>query len=366
LKILISGGGTAGHINPALAIADYAKKHVDAEILFIGTEKGLEKTLVEREGYNIKYIDVSGLIRSLTPKNIVVLAKYLKAIGDCKKIIKEFKPDVVVGTGGYVCAPAISAAASLGIPSIIHEQNVIPGVSVKMAAKKADCIAISFNDTLNYMKKQLHSKCELTGNPLDDAMLCVDKAKAREKLSMDDRPFIIMIGGSLGAERLNEAMTDFVNSCDKEAIYFVSSAGKRYYDKVIEKIDKEKLGENIKVLPYIYNREELYPAADLIISRAGALSVSEICALGIPSVLIPSPNVAHNHQEYNARSVERGGGAEVILESELTPELFKETVYKIAFDKEKREKMSICAKEMGVRDASKRIFDIIEKLSKKK
>ena len=187
MKILISGGGTAGHINPALAIADYAKKHANAEILFIGTERGLEKTLVERAGYDIKYIDVYGLVRSLTLKNIVIIAKYLKAIGECKKIIKEFKPDVVVGTGGYVCAPAISAAAALGVPSIIHEQNVIPGVTVKMAAKKADCIAISFNDTLNYMKKQLHSKCELTGNPLDDALLCVDKKQAKEKLSLGDK-----------------------------------------------------------------------------------------------------------------------------------------------------------------------------------
>jgi len=306
LKILISGGGTAGHINPALAIADYAKKHVDAEILFIGTEKGLEKTLVEREGYNIKYIDVSGLIRSLTPKNIVVLAKYLKAIGDCKKIIKEFKPDVVVGTGGYVCAPAISAAASLGIPSIIHEQNVFPGVTVKMAAKKADCIAISFNDTLNYMKKQLHSKCELTGNPLDDAMLCVDKAKAREKLSMDDRPFIIMIGGSLGAERLNEAMTDFVNSCDKEAIYFVSSAGKRYYDKVIEKIDKEKLGENIKVLPFTDKVPELMSISDLVVTKPGGLTTSESLASSLPIIVI---NPIPGQEEENAEFLEKSGAA---------------------------------------------------------
>ena len=366
LRILISGGGTAGHINPALAIADYAKKHSGAEILFVGTERGLEKTLVKRAGYDIKFIDVCGLIRKPTPKNIVVIAKYIKAIGVCKRIIKEFKPDVVVGTGGYVCAPAISAASAMGIPTIIHEQNVIPGVTVKMAAQKADCIAISFSDTVKYMKEGIRSKCELTGNPLDDAMLGVDAKAAREKLGLDERPFIVMIGGSLGAERLNNAMVDFVNSCDKDSIYFTSAAGKRYYDKVIEMVDEKKLGDNIKILPYIYNREEIYPAADLIISRAGALSVSEICALGKAAILIPSPNVAHNHQEYNARSVERGGGARVILESELTPELFKKTVEEIAFDKEKREKMGACAKEMGVCDASVRIFDIIKRLTKTK
>ena len=366
MKILISGGGTAGHINPALSIADYAKKHVDAQILFIGTEKGLEKNLVERAGYDIKYIEVAGLIRKITPKNISVLAKYIKAISKCKKIIKEFKPDVCVGTGGYVCAPVLAAASALGIPTIIHEQNVIPGVTVKMAAKKADCIAISFDDTVNYMKESLRAKCELTGNPLDDKMLLVDREEARKKLGIENKPFIVMIGGSLGAERLNEAMIEFINTCDKESLYFMSAAGKRYYDKVMDKIDKENLGENIKILPYIYNREEIYPAADLIISRAGALSVSEICALGKACVLIPSPNVAHNHQEFNAKSVEKGGGGKVILESELTAELFKKTVEEIAFDEEKRRQMGNCAKKMGITDASKRIFDIITRLVDKK
>lgn len=366
MRILISGGGTAGHINPALSIADYVKKHAKAEILFIGTQKGLEKTLVERAGYNIEYIEVSGLIRSLTPKNISVLAKYIKAISKCKKIIKDFKPDVCIGTGGYVCAPALAAASSLGIPTIVHEQNVIPGVTVKMAANKADCIAVSFKDTVNYMKGKLRSKCELTGNPLDDKMLLVDREEARKKLGICEKPFIVMIGGSLGADRLNEAMIEFVNSCDKDSLHFMSAAGKRYYDKVMERIDEKSLGENIKILPYIYNREEIYPAADLIISRAGALSVSEICALGKPCVLIPSPNVAHNHQEYNAKSVERGGGGKVILESELTAELFKNTVEEIIFNDEKRRQMGECAKKMGVTDASKRIFDIIIRLIEKK
>ena len=365
MRILISGGGTAGHINPALAIADYAKKYADAEILFVGTERGLEKNLVTRAGYNIKFMDVEGLKRSLTPKNIIVAAKYIKAISDCKRIIKEFKPDVVVGTGGYVCAPAVSAAAALKIPSVIHEQNVIPGVTVKMAAAKADCVAISFNDTLNYMDKSIHKKCVLTGNPLDETMLSVDYNEARKKLGIDDKPFIVMIGGSLGADRLNEAMIDFVNSSDGKSFHFCGGTGKRYYDKVIEKIDESKLNDNIKVLPYIYNRDELYPAADLIISRAGALSVSEICALGKPSVLIPSPNVAHNHQEYNAKSVEKGGGAKVLLEKDLTTESFKETVFSIVNDKEKCLKMAENAKKMGINDASKRIFDVIVKLAEK-
>ena len=366
MRLLISGGGTAGHINPALAIADIAKKETDAEILFVGTERGLEKTLVTREGYDIKFIDVRGLIRSLSLKNFVVIAKFLKAISDCKKIIKDFRPDVVVGTGGYVCAPVIVAASALGIPSIIHEQNVIPGVTVKMAASKASCIAISFEDTLKYIKPSLHSKCHMTGNPLDEKLVSVNVKDAKARLGMDDKPFIVMIGGSLGAERVNQAMVDFINSCDEKSLYFTSAAGKRYYDNVIEKIDKKKLGGNINVLPYIYNREEIYPAADLIISRAGALSVSEICALGKPSILIPSPNVAHNHQEYNAKSIEKGGGAVVILESELTAQVFKETVEKIIFDKEKQNKMGACAKKMGICNASKRILDIIIRLSEKK
>lgn len=366
MRLLISGGGTAGHINPALAIADIAKKEAGAEILFVGTERGLEKTLVTREGYDIKFIDVSGLIRSLSLRNFVVIAKFLKAISDCKKIIKEFKPDVVVGTGGYVCAPAIMAAAALKVPSIIHEQNVIPGVTVKLAASKADCIAISFEDTINYIKPAYRSKCQMTGNPLDEKLLSNNVKDAKAKLGMEDKPFVVMIGGSLGAERLNQAMIEFVNSCDENSLYFTSAAGKRYYDKVIEKLDKKKLGGNINILPYIYNREELYPAADLIISRAGALSVSEICALGKPSILIPSPNVAHNHQEFNARSVEKGGGATVILESELTAEIFKKAIDNIIFNKEKQIEMGACAKNMGICDAGERILDIIRKLKAKK
>ncbi len=362
MKILISGGGTAGHINPALAIADYAKKKANAKILFVGTERGLEKTLVTREDYDIQFIDVEGLKRSLTLKNFIVIAKYLKAIADSKKIIKKFAPDVVIGTGGYVCAPVIAAAASLKIPSIIHEQNVIPGVTVKMSLKKASKVCISFNDTLKYIDKSLHHKCVLTGNPLDNALLSVDYGSAREKLGLSDKPFVVMIGGSLGAQRLNDAMVDFVNSLDPDALYFTSAAGKRYYDDVMEKIDKSKLSKNINILPYIYNRDEIYPAADLIISRAGALSVSEICAIGKAAILIPSPNVAHNHQEYNAKSVERGGGAKVILESELTNETFKNAVYEIINDKEKMIKMGKNSKEMGICDASKRIFDIIRKL----
>lgn len=364
MRILISGGGTAGHINPALSIADYAKEKANAKVLFVGTERGLEKTLVTHAGYDIKFVDVEGLKRSLTLENVKVLAKYLKAIKDSKKIIKEFKPDVVVGTGGYVCAPVVEAASALGIPSIIHEQNVIPGVTVKMSLKKVSKACISFNDTLNYIDKSLHDKCVLTGNPLDEKLLAGSYSEERAKLGLGDKPFIVMIGGSLGADRLNNAMVDFVNTIDKDSVYFMSAAGKRYYDKVMEKIDKDKLTDTVKVLPYIYNREEIYPAADLIISRAGALSVSEICAIGKPSILIPSPNVAHNHQEYNAKSIERGGGAKVILERDLTNETFKKTVYEIINDKEKCNEMGKNARQMGICDASKRIFDIIEELCK--
>ncbi len=364
MKVLISGGGTAGHINPALAIAKRMKNEHKAEILFIGKETGLEKTLVPKEGFSIKYIDVEGLRRSLTPKNISVALKYLKAIGDAKKIIKEFKPDVVVGTGGYVCAPVLTAANKLNIPVLVHEQNVFPGMTVKMAARFADCVAISFEDTKNYVSDKAKKACVLTGNPLRENMLDLSYEEAREKLGLDDKPFIVTVGGSLGARTINNALVEIVNNLDSD-VRILGGTGERFFDEVKESINEEKLGENIEIVPYIYNMETVLPAADLVIARSGAITVSELCALGRPSVLIPSPNVTHNHQEYNAKSVADHGGAVMICERDLCDDKVSETVKKLIYNKEKLNQMSKSAKAISICDGTKRICDILVELSKK-
>ena len=367
MRAIISGGGTAGHINPALAIADHLRKNHNADILFIGTNKGLEATLVPRAGYKMETVIVEGLIRKLTLKNIAVLYHFIKAVSDCKKIIKKFKPDVVIGTSGYVCAPVMYAAAKLGVPTIIHEQNVIPGFTVKVSAPFVDCLAISFEDTKKYFKPEIAKKCLLTGNPLRENMLDLSYEQAREKLGLDSRPFVVSLGGSLGARTINEAIAEFINSCDENEIQILAGTGKRYYEETLEKISPEKLKENIKVEPYIYNMEEILPAADVVIARAGALTISELTALGRPAILIPSPNVAHNHQEYNAKSLQEGGAAVMILEKELTPQKLSEEITSLINDTQKSKQMSEASKNMGIVDGTCRICSkVLELIDNKK
>jgi len=362
MRAIISGGGTAGHINPALATAGRLAREHGAEILFIGTKKGLESKLVPEAGWNIQYIEVAGLIRRLTPKNFLVIKQFLTAISRCKKIIKEFKPDVVIGTGGYVCAPVLFAAHALKIPTLIHEQNVIPGVTVKLTAKSADSVCISFPDTTRYLKPAIAKKCVLTGNPIREEMLSVDRVEARNKLGLDERPFIVAFGGSLGAEKLNQAATSLINSNLSEKFQFLLGTGQRFYDSV--KKATKNYDASIRIVPYIDNMDTVMAAADLVIGRAGALTVSELCALGKPSILVPSPNVAHDHQTYNAKSVKNAGGAKLIPDAELSGDRLLAAVEELLRQPEELKTMSVKAKSIGITDGTKRICDAALQLVK--
>ena len=365
MKILVSGGGTAGHINPAIAIAKRMKNEYNAEILFIGREKGMEKDLVTKEGFPIKFIEVEGLIRKLTLKNIKVLIKYLTAIKRAKKIIKDFAPDVVVGTGGYVCAPVMSAANSLKIKTLVHEQNVFPGMTVKMAASFVDCVATSFSDMEKYVSEKMAKKCVLTGNPLRENLFDLSYDDARKKLGINDEIFIVTVGGSLRARTINDALCDIVNNIDVENVRILGGTGERLYDEVMGKINKEKLGKNIEIVPYIYNMNEVLPAADLVVARSGAVTVSELCAMGKASILIPSPNVTHNHQEYNAKSVADRGASIMICERDIKENTVSDTVNKLVKNREKLDEMSSCAKKLAISDGTKRICDIVLDLAQK-
>ena len=365
MKILISGGGTAGHINPAIAIAKRLKREYNAEILFVGREKGMERDLVQKEGFSIRFIEVEGLIRKLTPKNIKVLLKYVTAINKAKKIIKEFAPDVVVGTGGYVCAPVMKAANSLKIPTLIHEQNVFPGMTVKMSASFVDCVATSFEDMKKYVSDKVAKKCVLTGNPLRENLFDLSYEEARNRLGIGKETFIVTVGGSLGARTINNALCEIVNNCTDENVKILGGTGERFYDEVIEKINKDKLSANVNIVPYIYNMNEVLPAADLIVARSGAVTVSELCALGRPSVLIPSPNVTHNHQEYNAKSIAERNAAVMICERDITDGVVAETVKKLIDNPEKLNEMSDNAKKIAISDGTKRICDMVVNLIKK-
>ncbi len=365
MKILVSGGGTAGHINPAIAVAKRMKREYNAEILFVGRECGMEKDLVKKEGFDIDYIEVEGLIRKLTFKNVSVLTKYVKAIKKAKKIIKDFAPDVVVGTGGYVCAPVMKAANSLKIPTVIHEQNVFPGMTVKMAASFVDCVATSFEDMKKYVSDKVAKKCVLTGNPLRENLFDLSYDEARKRLGIKDEIFIVTVGGSLGARTINNALCEIVNRCADGNVKILGGTGERFYDEVIEKIDREKIGQNVEIVPYIYNMNEILPAADLVVARSGAVTVGELCALGRPSVLIPSPNVTHNHQEYNAKSIADRGAAVMICERDIKENTVSDTVKSLIENREKLDSMSKKAKEIAISDGTKRICDIVAELASK-
>ena len=364
MRVLLTGGGTTGHINPAIAIANYIKgKEPGSEFLFVGTERGLEKTLVPKCGYDIKFIDVMGLRRSLSPQNIKVLINYLKSTGVAKKIIKEFKPDVVIGTGGYVCAPVIKAAASLKIPTLIHEQNVFPGLAIKMLANKADVTAISFEETRDMIKAK---NIVLTGNPLRPNLFAVhDIDVVRARYGFGEKPIVLMFGGSLGAEKMNEALKEMITGGYIKEFNLIASTGERHYETISNDIKKTTdlaRIKNVKVVPYIYNMEEIFFAADVVVGRAGAITVSEITALGKAAVLIPSPYVAHNHQEYNARYLEKNGAAKVVLENEVSGKRIYDEISSILKDAQVLKKMQADSKKIGIVDACETIYENIKKI----
>ncbi|MBO5059734.1 MAG: undecaprenyldiphospho-muramoylpentapeptide beta-N-acetylglucosaminyltransferase [Clostridia bacterium] len=367
MKVLFAGGGTAGHINPALSIADYMKeKEEDFEALFIGTERGLEKKLVPAAGYKIRYIDIRGFDRKNLLKNISVLYKLQKSRSDCKRIIKEFKPDAVICTGGYVSGPVAMAAKREGVPAIIHEQNVYPGLTVKGAEKYVDYVAVSFEETKEHMKNP--HKCVVTGNPVRTEILNADKTEARAELGLSDKPFVLVFGGSLGAAKINETMIGVLKRmCEDKQISLLFGTGDRNFAEVSEKIKAEgiELGEDIKVVPYINNMSTAMAAADVVVARAGAITVSEIAALAKPSILIPSPNVVRNHQEQNAREFERNDAAVVITEDILTPDILYDKICEMTLDKMRLSQMSKNVKKLAKCEALEEIYQVVKKIINK-
>lgn len=366
MKILFAGGGTAGHINPAISVADYIKENDgDFEALFIGTERGLEKKLVPAAGYKIEYIDIRGFDRKHLLKNVSVVRKLIKSKRYCRRIIREFKPDAVVCTGGYVSGPVSMAAHKEGVPSIIHEQNVFPGLTVKGAEAYVDKVAVSFAETRNHMKKP--EKCVLTGNPIRGEILRADKTAAREELGLSDKPFVLVFGGSLGAAKINETMVDVLKKLTRDKnVSLLFGTGDRNYAEYSERIKREgiELTDDIKVVPYINNMSTVMAAADVVVARAGAITVSEIAALGKPSILIPSPNVVRNHQEQNARELEKNNAAAVITEDKLTSELLYNKITEMTQNKMLLEDISKNVKKLAVTDALERIYSLICEITK--
>lgn len=367
MKVLLAGGGTAGHINPALAIAGYIKKkRPETEFLFIGNRDGMEQRLVPQAGFDIKSITISGFKRSFSPKNMVenvkTVTRTFTSSHEAKKIISEFKPDICIGTGGYVSGPVIRTAAKMGIPCIIHEQNAYPGVTNKMLAKSVSKVMLAVPDAKKYFEK---ADFVVTGNPVRGDILTADKEESRAELKLDGRPMILSFGGSLGARKINEAVADIVARSGKDGryqhIHAYGKYGDWFPDLVKEKGTDISQCNNLDIRPYIDNMPTCMAAADLVICRAGAITLSEIQAMGKPAILIPSPNVAENHQYHNAMALVNAGAAEIIEESELSGETLMKTVDKMLLDPEKLKTISENSRKMAITDANERIYSIVKK-----
>ena len=366
MRVIFAGGGTAGHINPALAIAGYLKdKDPKTEILYIGAQGGMEERLVPQAGFEIRTIKISGFKRSLSPKaikdNIVTVKRAFSSTADAKKIMKEFKPDICIGTGGYVSGPVIRAALKLKIPAIIHEQNAFPGVTTKMLSKNVQKVMLANP----YAKKYLSDSCHFvtTGNPVRGEIITAAKEASRKELGLDERPVILSFGGSLGARKINEGVADLIARSGKDGKYQIIHAygqyGKWFPDLLREKGIEPDDCKNLDIREYINNMSTCLAAADLVICRAGAITLSELQVQGKPAILIPSPNVAENHQYHNAMSMVDSKAAFIIEESELTGEKVIEYADRILGDEETLKEYSQNAGKMAIVDANDRLYSVI-------
>lgn len=358
MKVIITAGGTGGHIYPALAIINKIKEmEPDSEFIYIGTHNRMEKDIIPK--YGIKYvpIEIYGLSTSLKlmKRNIKNVFLIRKAYKKCISIMREFKPDIVIGVGGYVTYPVINAASKLGIKTFIHEQNSIPGKANRSMKNKVSLIGVSFKDSIKYFNS---NNVVLTGNPCGENAL-KSKRISRTTLGMDkDIPAVLIFNGSLGSKTVNDKMIDYLKSVGKEKYQVLYITGNDYY----EKFKKNKFSKNVFIVPYVENLGALMGDMDLIVSRAGASSMAEIMSLGLPSILIPSPYVANNHQYYNALSLVNDKCAYMIEEKDLTSDLLKSKIDEIMNSKEIQKDMKDNLKKIAISDSATIIYENIKKL----
>lgn len=373
MRVLITGGGTGGHVNPALAIANTIKQNdPDAVIAYVGTKRGIENKLVPKAGYPMYYVDVKGIKRSLSPSNIKAAYLALTSPIKAKKIIREFKPDIVVGTGGYVSWPVVKAASQMGIPTALHESNAIAGVAVKMLQKSVDRIYLNFEKTGESLSCD-RAKLMKVGNPILGGFSSMTREEARAKLGIPNKYkyVILSYAGSMGAEKVNDAvlclMREFTSKHPE--VYHIHATGSIELELCTSQFKKMGLDkcENIELCEYIYDMPVRMAAADITINRAGAMTISELAATGKCSIFIPSPNVAENHQYKNAKVLSDAGAAALFEEKELTDgaKPLIEEVEKLLSDEgdELRAERSEKIRQFAVSDANKLIYNDLVKLA---
>lgn len=362
MKVLLSGGGTGGHVYPAIAIANKIKEnHPDVEILFVGTSSGIESTIVPQNGYDIKTITVQGFKRKIDLDNVKRGVKLMKGLNQARKIVKEFNPDIVIGTGGYVSGPVLFCASSnKNTLTVIHEQNSFPGVTNKILSKKVDLIITCFEEAKQRFPEKGQNKVVLLGNPVREELLKVSKQKAREKINVpQDKKMVLAYGGSGGFKKINDAMIKVVKDMVENDIAFIYATGKRFYNDFVKELNGVNLKDYQRIVPYLDDMTNSLSASDIVIGSAGATSLSEITALGKASIIIPKAYTAENHQEYNAKSVSENGAGICILESELTDELLSSTLFDILNNEDKLRSMEQNSKKIGKPEA---VVDIYKEI----
>ncbi|GAX91006.1 undecaprenyldiphospho-muramoylpentapeptide beta-N-acetylglucosaminyltransferase [Effusibacillus lacus] len=370
MKIVVTGGGTGGHIYPALAIARYFSEVEQAEILYIGTERGLESDIVPRSGFAFRTIEVSGLKRSLSSDTLKTFARLGKGLLQARRILKEYQPDVVIGCGGYVVAPVVFMAKMLAIPTYIHEMDVFPGLTNRSLSRFADRIGVSFEGSVNYFSNVKH-KVVVAGNPRASEVVKVtpdETRQVKQELGLDpEKKTVVIVSGSRGAKPINDAVLSMLESVSNQRRFqLLYITGQIHYEDVAGQLKRTGFGpqSGIFVQPFVYNMPPLLAGSDLLVSRAGATTIAEATALGVPGIYIPSPYVTNNHQEYNARWLADAGAGVMIRESELTPGLLFQAIQRLMESPSDLRKMKERSKALGLPEAMSNIHRTIMELVK--
>ena len=376
MNVIFTCGGTGGHINPAIAVANILReRHPDSKILFVGAKGHMEEQLVPKAGFELKCLEVAGMVRgksfSAIKKNIGTVVQTAKAVNACKKIIRDFKADVIIGTGGYACFPALMAGTMMGIPTCVHESNAMPGLTTRMLAHRVNRVLICFEESAKHYKNP--KKLETVGMPIRREFIYLDRDKARQELGIDkNEKLVVSAFGSLGAKKMNEAVAEMLSMEKAEGFPFrhIHATGKFGWEWMPEKVASYGVdlsqSPNVDMREYIFNMPTVMAAADVIISRAGASSCNEIAASGTPAILIPSPNVTDNHQEKNARVLADKGGAVLLLEKDCTAEALYAQTKQLLDDADRLEQMSTTLKKSVILDSAERICTIVEQMVNQK